>query len=137
MNKIGIYYAYWTHDWDADFVPFVAKVKGLGFDVLEVNAGTVANMDNAQRDRLKKAAQEHRIELTYCIGLPGQYDVASADPDVRRNGVTFLKKIADAIAFMGHKQIGGIIYGSWPGKLAMARIGAPAWTAAWRACAKR
>ena len=38
-SKVGIYYAYWTHDWDADFHPFVDKVAGLGFDVLEVNAG--------------------------------------------------------------------------------------------------
>jgi hypothetical protein len=38
VSKIGIYYAYWTHDWDADFHPFVDKVADLGFDVLEVNA---------------------------------------------------------------------------------------------------
>ena len=53
----------------------------------------------------------------YCIGLPNQYDVASVDPEVRKNGVQFLQKIAQAVAYMGHKQIGGIIYGSWPGKL--------------------
>lgn len=41
-NKVGIYYAYWTHDWNADFVPFLARVKKLGFDVLEINAGTLA-----------------------------------------------------------------------------------------------
>ena len=40
MNKIGIYYAYWTHEWDADFHPFVDKVAALGFDLLEVNGGT-------------------------------------------------------------------------------------------------
>ena len=51
MSKIGIYYAYWTHNWDADFVPFVAKVKRLGFDVLEVNSGTVAEMSAAERQR--------------------------------------------------------------------------------------
>jgi D-psicose/D-tagatose/L-ribulose 3-epimerase len=117
MNKVGIYYAFWTQNWDADFVPFVGKVKKLGFDVLEVNAGTVANMNNSQRDRLKRAAQEHAIELMYCVGLPGQYDVASIDPEVRKSGVKFLQKIAEAIAYMGHKQVGGIIYGSWPGKL--------------------
>ena len=73
MNKVGIYYAYWTHDWDADFVPYVEKVAQLGFDILEVNSGTVTNMSNAERDRLKTAAQEANIELTYCIGLPAQY----------------------------------------------------------------
>jgi len=44
MNKVGIYYAYWTHDWNAAFLPYVAKVKRLGFDLLEVNSGTVTRM---------------------------------------------------------------------------------------------
>jgi D-psicose/D-tagatose/L-ribulose 3-epimerase len=117
MNKIGIYYAYWTHNWDADFVPFVTKVKRLGFDILEVNSGTVTNMSNRERDRLKRAAERQEIELTYCIGLPSQYDIASPDAAVRKRGVDFLKKSAQMLRYMGHKQLGGIIYGSWPGKL--------------------
>jgi len=40
MNKVGIYYADWTHNRAADFVPFVARAKKLGFDVLEVNSAT-------------------------------------------------------------------------------------------------
>ncbi len=47
-NKVGIYYAYWTHDWDADFMPYLRKAKQLGFDVLEVNAGTIADMGPGQ-----------------------------------------------------------------------------------------
>ena len=70
MNKRGIYYAYWTRNWDADFVPFVSKVKKLGFDILEVNSGTVANMTKAEKNRLKDAAEKNGIELTACIGLP-------------------------------------------------------------------
>src|ERR1017187_1531747 len=87
MNKIGIYYAYWTHNWDADFVPYVAKVKRLGFDILEVNSGTVTNMPDSERDRLKRAAEKAGIELTYCIGLPSRYDIASPDAGVRREGM--------------------------------------------------
>jgi D-psicose/D-tagatose/L-ribulose 3-epimerase len=117
MNKIGIYYAYWTRNWDADFVPFVAKVKRLGFDILEVNSGTVTRMSARERDRLKGAAERAGIELTYCIGLPPQYDVASPQAAVRRAGVAFLKKSAEMLRYMGHKQLGGIIYSSWPGRL--------------------
>ncbi len=117
MNKIGIYYAYWTHQWDADFVPFISKLKRLGFDILEVNSGTVTNMSNRERDRLKKAAEQAGIELTYCIGLPAQYDIASPDASVRKCGITFLKKSAEMLRYMGNKQLGGIIYSSWPGKL--------------------
>ncbi|MGB9623483.1 MAG: sugar phosphate isomerase/epimerase family protein [Phycisphaerae bacterium] len=117
MNKVGIYYAYWTRDWDADFVPFVSKVAGLGFDILEVNSGTVTNLPNAERDRLRAAAAKHGIELTFCIGLPPAYDVAAEDAAVRRRGIDFLKRQAEMLKYMGAKELGGIIYGCWPGKL--------------------
>ena len=116
-NKVGIYYAYWAHDWDADFVPFVAKVKRLGFDILEVNSGTVTNMSGAERDRLKSAAAREGVELTFCIGLTKEYDVASEDPAVRRRGIGFLKRKAEMLRYMEAGQLGGIIYGAWPGAL--------------------
>ncbi|MFA6506487.1 MAG: hypothetical protein WCT14_10330 [Treponemataceae bacterium] len=32
MNRpIGIFYAYWTHEWDVDFLPFIGKVKRRRF----------------------------------------------------------------------------------------------------------
>jgi len=117
MNKVGIYYAYWTHDWDADFVPFVAKVKRLGFDVLEVNSGTVAEMSAAERARLKAAAEKHGIELTSCIGLPAKYDPASADRATRQRGIAFLKEQVKGVAAAGIREIGGIVYSYWPGTL--------------------
>ncbi len=117
MNKVGIYYAYWTHDWDADFVPFVGKVKSLGFDVLEVNSGTVTNLPAAARDRLRSEAARHGVELTYCIGLSPEFDVASPDAQVRRRGIEFLKRQAAMVADLGSRELGGIIYGSWPGRL--------------------
>jgi len=119
MNKVGIYYAYWTHRWDADFVPYVAKVKRLGFDVLEVNGGTVARMNSRERARLRRAAERHGIELTYCIGLPHRFDPASPSAAVRRAGIRYLGAMARAIQEMGHRQLGGIIYGSWPSRLAL------------------
>lgn len=117
MHKIGIYYAYWTHDWDADFHVYIDKVADLGFDILEVNAGTIANLSSPERQALRDHAAERQIDLTYCIGLTQEYDVASADPAVRANGVEFLKKQAEAIGEMGGGHCSGILYGSWPGTL--------------------
>jgi D-psicose/D-tagatose/L-ribulose 3-epimerase len=114
MNKIGIYYAYWTHEWDADFHPFIDKVADLGFDILEVNAGTVANMSPEERQSLKTHAEDKGLILTYCIGLPHQYDIASKDKAVRANGIAFLKNMAEAVGEMGGGKIGGIIYSAWP-----------------------
>lgn len=117
MMKIGIYYAYWTHDWDADFVPFVRKVKQLGFDVLEVNSGTIARMLPAERAELRAVADGEGITLSYCIGLTADLDVASADEVVRAKGVEFLKSMCGSVGEMGGGPLSGIIYGSWPASL--------------------
>jgi len=114
MNKIGIYYAYWTHDWDADFHPFIDKVAELGFDVLEVNAGTIAHMTSEERQSLKAHADDKNIILSHCIGLPHKYDIASEDEAIRENGIAYLEKIAEAIGEMGGGNLSGIIYSSWP-----------------------
>lgn len=113
-NKIGIYYAYWTRDWDADFNPFVDKVADLGFDVLEVNAGTVARMTAEDRRKLKDHAAARNIGLSYCVGLPPEFDVAAEDAGTRREGVRFLGEITRAIGEMGGGRLSGIIYSCWP-----------------------
>lgn len=114
MNKIGIYYAYWTHDWDADFHPFIDKVAELGFDVLEVNPGTIAHLTSEERQSLKAHADDKNIILSHCIGLSHKYDIASEDEAIRENGIAYLEKIAEAIGEMGGGNLSGIIYSSWP-----------------------
>jgi len=117
MNKIGIYYAYWTHDWDADFNVYVDRVADLGFDILETNAGTIASMTSAERKKLKDHATDRNITLTYCIGLPHQYDVSSATENTRKRGIRYLIKMARAIGEMGGGPLSGIIYAAWPGTM--------------------
>lgn len=113
-NKIGIYYAFWTHGWEADFRPFVPKVKALGFDVLEVNAGTVARMASRARRQLRAEAEQAGLELSACIGLPARCDVASPDRGVRTRGIAFLEAQIEGCAEAGIRDIGGILYGCWP-----------------------
>lgn len=117
MNKVGIYYAYWTHDWDADFHPYVDKVARLGFDLLEVNGGTIARMTSEERRRLKAHAEAAQISLSYCIGLPHAYDIASEDRAVRARGIAYLQQMAAAIGEIGGGMLSGIIYGAWPATL--------------------
>ncbi|MCB0192284.1 MAG: sugar phosphate isomerase/epimerase [Anaerolineae bacterium] len=114
MNKVGIYYAYWTHEWDVDFHPFIDKVAELGFDVLEVNAGTVGTMSADERKSLKSHADDKGLALSYCIGLPHAYDIASADEAVRAKGIAYLQQMAAAIGEIGGGNMGGIIYSCWP-----------------------
>ncbi len=117
MIKIGIYYAFWENDWDADFHPYIDKVADLGFDILEINSGTFANMTTDERKSLKSHAVDRGVDLTYCIGLTAPYDVASEDAGVRKNGISFLQTQAEAIGEVGGGKLSGIIYGAWPASM--------------------
>ncbi len=115
MNRpIGIFYAYWTHEWDVDFIPYIAKVKRLGFDLLELNGGTVAAMDSATRLRIRQEADRAGIALSYGIGLKKKYDVSALDEETRRNGVAFMKAMIDGIKEMGGGMVGGTVHSYWP-----------------------
>lgn len=114
MRTVGIYYAYWTRDWDDDAAPYIEKAKTLGFDLLELNGGSIADMGTAQRRNLRSIARDQGIALSYGIGLKKQYDVSSLDEDVRNRGTAYMKKMILAVEEMGGGMIGGTVHGYWP-----------------------
>lgn len=113
--KVGIYYAYWTNDWNADFIPYIQKAAQLGFDILEINAGTIAELSDSDCEELRNAAKEKGIILQCCYGLPNASDISSAEATIRDHGIQHLKRIGEAMAKCGIKVLSGIIYCSWPG----------------------
>ena len=117
MRKIGIYYAYWTSEWDVDFLPFVLKVKKLGFDQLEINGGTLVNMSTDERRRLKDEAEKHQITLSYGIGLTPVNDVSSTNENIRQAGIGFMKNMISSVNEMNGEMIGGTVHSCWPSAL--------------------
>ena len=101
MRKIGIYYAFWTHNWVADFFPFIPKVKSLGYDILEVHSGILADWTEAKRLDLSKAADDEGIQLSYGLGNSAENDVSSPDEKIRQNGLQYMTSLIQAIGRMG------------------------------------
>lgn len=114
MNKIGIYFAYWEKCWKADYAKYVRKASGLGFDVLEVEASALLDMSFDEKRILARLAKDNGVELTFCIGLPSMYDIASDDESVRKNGIEFVKRLLEAIYVTEGDMLGGILYSCWP-----------------------
>jgi D-psicose/D-tagatose/L-ribulose 3-epimerase len=112
--KFGTYFAYWEQEWNADYKFYADKAARLGFDVLEVAAGALAEMDDAELAAIKNRARDAKISLTGCIGLPPRYDVSSEDEGVRRAGIEYLKKMLTALEKIDANILGGIIYAYWP-----------------------
>lgn len=114
MRKVGIYYAFWTHEWDVEFAPFFSKVAKLGFDQLELNGGTLVGLSPKRQRELKQMAEDENLTLSYGIGLTKERDVSSLDEKVRQNGIAFMERVIDSIANMGGGMIGGTTYSYWP-----------------------
>jgi len=114
MNKVGIYFAYWTESWTGDYKYFVDKVSRLGFDILEVQPDQLLNMPGNELESLHQMANDRGLELTYCIGFSQDKDLASESASVRRAGIDYANKILDIIHFMGGKVFAGINYSAWP-----------------------
>ncbi len=117
-NKTGIYFAFWERNWNADYCTYIEKAKRLGFDTLELGAGALSEMDRSELKRIADTAKAAGMDLTYCIGVPDKYNVASSDEAVRKRGIAFLQDLLERIAYMGGDMLGGILYAAWPGSIA-------------------
>jgi D-psicose/D-tagatose/L-ribulose 3-epimerase len=117
MRSVGIYYAFWTREWDVDFFPFVEKVKNLGFDQLEINGGTFVTMSAKERARLTDEAKRCGIVISYGIGLTADHDVSSLDEQVRHNGIRFMRTMIENVGKAGGGMIGGTVHSAWPSTL--------------------
>ena len=77
----GIYNAYWTHEWSANYEYYIPKVKKLGFDVLEISCAALTRdyaTDEKIRD-LKKCADDNGIVLTAGYGPTKEQNLCSVD----------------------------------------------------------
>ncbi len=115
MNKIGIHYAVWGNEWAVDMCERVKLAAKAGFDVLEVTPPDYMNeLDEKKMKELKQCADDNGIEMSYCIGFPKDFDMASEDAAQRRKGIEHTKKLLKAINIMGGKVLSGILYSYWP-----------------------
>lgn len=113
MNKLGIFMNFWVSSWDADHEYYINKAANIGFDVLEFQAQALLDMSVDKLDRLKTAAKDRNIELTYSLGLDPKYDISSMDNNIREQGVKYLKEIMKKVAYMDGKIISGVSYAGW------------------------
>lgn len=113
MNKIGIYYAYWLKNLESDVIPYIERASDLGFDVLEIFAATLYDRSKEYRKKVRKAAEENDIELTFSLGLRKDMDVSSADPKVRERGINYLEDLIKMVDELGGECFSGILYGAW------------------------
>ena len=81
--KHGIYYAYWESEWAADYKYYVEKVARLGFDILEIGVGPIADYSQTEIKELRKCADDNGIILTGGYGPTFNHNMGSSDPKIK------------------------------------------------------
>ena len=79
--KYGIYFAYWTKEWFADYKKYMDKVSALGFDVLEISCAALRDV---------YTTKEQLIELR---------EYAKEKGLVRMEGKEYVVKDGDVVLF--------------------------------------
>jgi len=112
--KFGAQYAYWCNEWTGDYMFFAKKLKGLGFDIMEISAGDLLKMSDSDLDNLKALSKDLQLEINSNIGPPKQYDVASENADIRAAGLDFLSNIMRKMDRLDSRDLIGVLYTYWP-----------------------
>jgi D-psicose/D-tagatose/L-ribulose 3-epimerase len=114
--KYGIYFAYWTNAWTADYQKYIDKVSGLGFDILEISCVALNNryVTDSQLYELRDYAKEKNILLTAGYGPTKEQNICSPDQQTVNNAKTFYKELLGKLQKLDIKILGGGLYSYWP-----------------------
>jgi len=112
--RIGTHFAYWGRTWSVDYIELCHKAKACGLDVLEVGAGDLVNMSDAELEALRVTAKDLGLEISANLGPPKDKDISSADPAVREAGIKFLCDIMHQMVKIDCSILIGALYNHWP-----------------------
>lgn len=111
--KIGIYFAFWEHEWGGDYHGYIDKVADLGFDVLELSC---VGLPEKKEDliALRDHARDRGLELTSGYGPSRDQDLSSSDPSVVENGIRYMTNVLKKLEIMDIHVVGGGLQTYWP-----------------------
>ena len=114
--KYGIYFAYWTKEWFADYKKYMDKVSALGFDVLEISCAALRDVYTTKEQliELREYAKEKGLVLTAGYGPTKAENLCSEDPEAVRRAMTFFKDLLPKLQLMDIHILGGGLYSYWP-----------------------
>jgi D-psicose/D-tagatose/L-ribulose 3-epimerase len=106
--KFGANTQIWVAPFKAEDIHLIEKVAEMGFSVIELGVASEKPPFEAKAvcERLKTAG----LEGCVCSYIPGDRDIASSDPDVRRRGVEYMKSLVATTSALGGSILCGPLY---------------------------
>lgn len=115
--KYGIGYAFWGlhgNNWECDYLKMIDVIADCGFDVFEVSANAVHDMNNDEIDALRKKSENLGIYCTTNCGPSMENDFASEDPKIRLHAQKWFAELCERMNRLGSRDLVGAIYSYWP-----------------------
>lgn len=105
--KIGVNTWVWVSPFGTDSFDLVSKIRGMGFDVMEIAVDDLAIID---RELLKRLLADNGLAATVCGAFGPTRDISSDDPGVRRNGVQYVTECLRFAEIIGARVFAGPLY---------------------------
>lgn len=113
--KYGLLFHYWMKDaGKCDYFETAKKIKAAGFDVMEIDAGDLCAMNDAEIAALRKTVEDLGLEISVNNGTGADVDPSADDPAVRAAGIAHLEKVMHQMAKLGTSTLIGGLISAWP-----------------------
>ena len=96
--KFGCNYSFWQNSWafsPEQYRSMAHRLSAVGFDVMEISADHLYHMSEGDIASLRDEGAKLGMEFSTNSGPAREYDLASPDEGVRRNGIAYFKKIME------------------------------------------
>lgn len=108
--KFGINTFVWTSPCTTAAVKEIApKVKGMGFDILEVS---VENPDLIEPFAVNETLKKNQLNGIICGAFGPDRNICSHDPKIRENAKSYIRWLIDAASVVGSEVVCGPMYSS-------------------------
>lgn len=107
MFKFGVNTFIWSEFFTEKDVSLIEKAKSLGFEVIDIG---IMDPEKFPTKQVREKVKEVGIEVVAMTVLPENANIIDPNPEIRRNGVEFLKKGVDINVEIGSKILGGVNY---------------------------
>lgn len=105
--KLGIHAYAWCGEWGNEQLDLIDRAKRLEMDFIEIPLMVLEKFDAAAvKERLES------LDFDACTStvLLDDTDITDSDPEIRKNGVEYLKKCVKATSDIGAVNFSGVIY---------------------------
>lgn len=105
--QFGVSTFLWKSPFTSHSFELVQKIKGMGFDIIEVAVEKEELIDWA---RLKELVTENGLQVTISGAFGAERDISSDDPQIRKKGLKYITDCIKIAHDMGSPIFGGPVY---------------------------